>query len=198
MKKIFYVISCLLIVATASWFLKSQAVNPQTSDQISENKEDLKIKEMTLQSDLIVSGECVNTESRWIEDGRVLVTLATIAVGEIVKGEADSTVTVVLPGGADANRRFPVAMTYPGAPNISVREDVFLFLTSTDAVADGYAVTGFSDGKFSLVENEAGDTFVSRDNVRGEVKTGPGVVRGNGQFVSASAFKSKIREYLGQ
>lgn len=198
MKKIFYTISCLLIVAAASWVWKSQAENPQIPDQISETKEDRMIKELTLQSDLIVSGQAVNTESRWIEDGRVLVTLATIAVSETVKGEPSSTVTVVIPGGSDANRRFPVAMTYPGAPNIYPQEEVFLFLTSTDSVADSYAVTGFSDGKFSLVKDEAGDKFVSRDYIRTEIKTASGVVRGNQQFVSAVSFKNKIREYLGQ
>lgn len=198
MKRIFYVTGCLLIVAAASLVWKSQAETPQISDQTTLSKEEQKIKEMALQSDLIVTGHSVDTESRWIEDGRVLVTLATISVGEVVKGEADSTVTVVIPGGTDTNRRIPVAMTYPGAPSISQQEEVFLFLTSTDAVAGSYAVTGFSDGKYSIVEDEAGNKLVSRENIRGEINAGPGIVRGNRQFVSAALFKNKIREYLGQ
>ena len=198
MKRMFYVISCLLVIAAASWFWKSEAVNPQISERISESKEDQAIREMTLQSDLIVSGQCLNTESRWVESGRVLVTLATIAVGEVVKGEPARTVTVVLPGGSDANRRFPVAMTYPGAPTITPQEEVFLFLTNSDMVADSYMVTGFAQGKFSLVNDEAGNKLVSRNNIRGEVNTGPGLVRGNRQFVPASVLKNQIRGYLGQ
>jgi hypothetical protein len=198
MKRMFYVIGCLLVVAAASWFWKSEAVNPQISEQILETREDQAIKEMTLQSDLIVSGICLNTESQWIEGGRILVTMATIAVGEVVKGEPVETVTVMLPGGSDANRRFPVAMTYPGAPKIVPQEEVFLFLEEAELVADSYMITGFAQGKFSLINDQAGNKLVSRDNVRGEVQHGPGLVRGNRQFVPASVFKNQIRGYLGQ
>jgi hypothetical protein len=198
MRKIFYVMGCLLVVAAASWVWKSQAEAPQTSDQTAMSKEELRLKEMALQSDMIVTGQSVNTESRWIEGGRVLVTLATISVGEVVKGEPASSVTVVLPGGTDANRRFPVQMTYPGAPTISPQEEVFLFLTETDSVPGGYAVAGFNEGKFSIVKDEAGNKLVSHDYIRGEVSNGPGFVRGNRQFIPISAFKNQIKGLLGQ
>lgn len=198
MKKIFFVVSCLLVVAAASWIWKSQAEAPQTSDQTTMSKEELELKEMALQSDMIITGQSVNTETRWIEGGRVLVTLATVAVGEVVKGEPASTVTVVIPGGIDANRPIPVAMTYPGAPTISPQEEVFLFLTESDTVPGTYAVARFNEGKYSIVQDEAGNKLVSSDYTKSEVSNGPGFVRGTRQFVSASVFKNQIKGFLGQ
>jgi hypothetical protein len=128
----------------------------------------------------------------------VLVTLATISVDEVIKGGQTSTVTVVLPGGVDVNRRIPVAMTYAGAPKIIPQEEVFLFLTGEGAVSDGYSIMGFSEGKFSIVEDEDGQRLVSRDLIKTRVKTAPGAVRGNRQFASLSDFKEKVRGYLGQ
>ena len=63
------------------------------------------------ESALIVTGHCTHQQSQWA--GNTLVTLATIQVSEVLKGERVSTVTVTLPGGVDANRRIPVAMSLP-------------------------------------------------------------------------------------
>ena len=100
-----------------------------------------------------------------------------------------------IPGGVDANRRFPVAMTYPDAARVSVNEDVVLFLSNDDLVPGAYAVTGSQLGKLSIVEGEAGERLVSRDNIGGKVKAAPGLVRGNLSFVPEGAFKQKVREY---
>src|SRR5262245_49315786 len=72
---------------------------------------------MVAQSDSIVTGECVGRESRWID--QQLVTVVTVAVSETLKGEEAATIEVVLPGGIDMNRKFPVAVTWPGAPTIA-------------------------------------------------------------------------------
>lgn len=203
MKKLLYGICCLLIlvVVAASGLRRAKAVNvtaPGVRNTPFALTNETSERQMALQSDLIVTGQCLDLQSAWIQDGRVLVTLATVSVGETIKGEPASTVTVVLPGGTDANRSIPLAMTYPGAPSISPQEEVFLFLTREDAVAGGYAVSGFSDGKYSIVEDEAGNKLVARDYVKGRVRNSPGVVRGNRQFAPLSSFKNKIREYLGQ
>jgi hypothetical protein len=128
----------------------------------------------------------------------VLVTLATVAVDEVIKGSQTSTVTVVLPGGVDTNRRIPVSMTYAGAPTIAPQEEVFLFLASEEGAADRYSVMGFAEGKFSVIEDEAGQKLVSRDLTKVRGQMGPGAVRGNRQFVTLSEFKAKVRGYLGQ
>lgn len=196
MRKVFYVSVCLLlaIAGTAAW--RGQAV--QQTGETSESADGQLIQALSQGADLILSGRCVDTTSQWIENNRVLVTLATIEVGETLKGEPGQTVTVVLPGGVDANRRFPVAMTYPGAPNIATDEEVFLFLNHDASVPDGWAVSGFSDGKFSIVSDGNGRKLISRDNIRGRVDAGPGLVRGQRQFVPLEDFKNKVKGHLGR
>src|ERR1051325_7375943 len=134
MKKKIYGICCVLLVAlTASGLWATKAVNTNIDDEVvatdaAGTATGLSDRDLALQSELIVTGRCVDTRTAWIENGRVLVTLATISVDEVIKGNNTPTVTVVLPGGADANRRIPVAMTYAGAPTIAPQEAVFLFL----------------------------------------------------------------------
>jgi hypothetical protein len=151
---------------------------------------------MTEESDLIVTGSCLETRSTWIEDGRVLVTLATISVNEVIKGDQASTVTVVLPGGVDLTRRIPVAMTYAGAPQITAQEEVVLFLVGEQAVPNSYAVAEFASGKLSIVKDEGGEQLVSPDPIKPAVNDGPGRVRGSRQLVPLTEFKEKIRGFL--
>lgn len=116
-------------------------------------------RDLTTQSDLIVVGQAVDTRVFWA-GGRNLFTLVTIATAETLKGDASATVTVALPGGVDANRKIPIAMTYPGAPHIAPDEEVFLFLSrADDEVAGAYAVTGFAQGKFSIEPGGAGNAL---------------------------------------
>src|SRR5687768_10571227 len=133
----------------------SESAIPDRSEQV--------LHQLTGHSDLIVSGRALDSHSTWIENGRVLVTLTRVAVDDVMKGNGSPIVTVMVPGGVDLNRRIPVGMTYPGAPSISPEEEVFLFLQNEDAVPGGYSVTGFSEGKYSIVNDEAGNPLVSRD-----------------------------------
>jgi hypothetical protein len=150
--------------------------------------------ELIQAADVILTGRCVGLQSQWVD--RDLVTIATISVSEVLKGQAGSQVTVVLPGGIDANRPIPVAMSFPAAPSIQAEEDVLLFLTAEGRVADGWAIVGFSQGKFTMVEaggqkvatQDLGALSLQRRNGelrRGSVKTFP-----------LAQLRSKIRETL--
>lgn len=151
---------------------------------------------LATEAELIVIGECIGAETVWVD--RNLYTVATITVSESLKGSAISAVRVALPGGVDANRRFPVAMTYPGAPQISPREEVFLFLTSAeDEVPGSYAVMGFAQGKFSIVPSEQGP-LVGRSQSGLQLLADNKVVRADDRPVRLSAFKEEIRSYLKQ
>src|SRR5687767_2343881 len=203
MKKILIGISCsLLVVLTISGLWATKAVDLDPQDQViavspeeaMSTAADLSTAEMTLQSERIVTGECVGVETAWID--RTLVTIATVAVGEVIKGEDSSTVTVVLPGGTDTNRKFPIAMTYPGAPTLQPGEQAFLFLTREDEVPNGYVVTGFAQGKFSIVEDSQGQQVISRDLTKVRLQGGSGTVRGTKQTLSLSEFKEKVKGYL--
>ena len=116
--------------------------------------------DMVANADLIVTGECQGVQSDWI--GSDLVTIARVAVGETLKGESAATVDVVLPGGIDLDRKFPIASTWPGAPTILPGEEVFLFLATGDDPGQGHVV-GFSQGKFSIQSDPRGRRVVSRN-----------------------------------
>src|SRR5688572_706162 len=116
--------------------------------------------DMVADADLIVTGECQAVQSDWI--GSDLVTIARVAVGETLKGESAATVDVVLPGGIDLDRKFPIASTWPGAPTMQPGEEVFLFLATADDPGHTHVV-GFSQGKFSIQSDARGSKVVSRD-----------------------------------
>jgi hypothetical protein len=147
------------------------------------------------EASIIVTGQCTHLQSQWID--RSLVTIATISVSEVLKGQAGPEVTVVLPGGIDASGRIPVALVYPAAPQIFPQEDVLLFLTPQGLVAQGYAVVGFSQGKLSLGLNTQGQKVASQDlsqlNLQG--RTGA-VTRGRAKTLLLADLRQKIRETL--
>ncbi|HKR60915.1 MAG TPA: hypothetical protein VJS64_14435, partial [Pyrinomonadaceae bacterium] len=198
MKKIISA-SCLLIVIALLFSVRwgTKAVNAPPQDTLATPDTTLAValslQEMATQSDAIVIGSCLDTRSVWVD--RTLVTLATVSVSETLKGTASTNLTVVLPGGVDANRQFPVAVSYPGAPRLTPGEDVFLFLTS-DSDAGGYIVSGFSQGKFSIVQNEGGEPMVSRDLTKMSLKGNKGVRRGSENATPLSSFKAQVRAYL--
>jgi hypothetical protein len=153
-------------------------------------------KSMTEKSELIAIGKCVGTKSVWMD--RQLVTLVTISITEVLKGSKLSTLTVVLPGGIDANRKFPVAETWPGAPILNPQEEVFLFLSSEKRVNFGYTIMGFSQGKFSVAKDKNGHKTVSRDlsGVTLAEKSKESI--GTSSMLSLDEFKKEILGYLGK
>lgn len=155
----------------------------------------LSLDDMVSQSDVIAIGNCVDTQSVWVENR--LVTLATVTVSETLKGdESTSNLTVALPGGVDANRKFPIAMSYPGAPKMTPGEDVFLFLSNASEVAGSYTVAGFSQGKFSIVKDEDGEPMVSRDLRQTSLQSNNGVRRGQNNLTPLSSLKAEVKRKL--
>lgn len=149
-------------------------------------------RDLIRQSGIVLTGHCTHLETAWV--GRMLVTKATIAVDEVLKGGAGREVTVVLPGGVDANRKIPVAATYPGAAVILEREQVLLFLTPDSLVRDGYAVVGYSQGKFTLVETRDSGP-VATQNLSGlQLQHGTEIVRGGSISISLRQLRETIRE----
>ena len=185
-----------VLVISAAW--SGKAVNaPQTDSPVGTSlTTGLSLKDMIDRSDLIALGSCVDTKSVWVD--RTLVTLATISVAETFKGSEAGTITVALPGGIDANRKFPVAMTYPGAPRIAPGEDVILFLTAHGEAAGSYAVTGFSQGKFSIVKDEEGQQIVTRDLTKTILKENNGVRRGSAELTPLASLKAQVKAHLRQ
>jgi hypothetical protein len=143
----------------------------------------------------IITGQCTHLQSQWA--GRTLVTIATISVSEVLKGEVGPQVTVVLLGGIDTSRQVPIAMSFPAAPEIFMQENVLLFLTPQDLVANGYAIVGFSQGKFTIAQTSQGQMMASQNlselNLQG--RTGA-ITRGHAKTLSLSELRQKVRETL--
>ena len=157
----------------------------------------MSMEQMAQGAALIVLGECTGTKSQWVE--RRLYTLATVTVKESLKGSAPEKVTVAIPGGIDSKRRFPIAMTYAGAPQFSLGEGVVVFLDDTQSeIPDSYSVMGFAQGKFSINKASDGEPVVMRDMTKATVQNGPGAIRGNLQSVRLSEFKEWVRSYLNK
>lgn len=201
MKKITFA-SCILIILalliSARWGTKADDAppidtlgTPDTTLAVA-----LSLEDMVDQSDVIAIGNCADTKSVWV-DG-TLVTLATVSVSETLKGAESGNLTVVLPGGVDANRKFPIAVSYPGAPRLTPGEDVFLFLTSDTDSGLGYNVAGFAQGKFSIVNDEDGQPVVSRDLTTLSLHDNKGVRRGTPNVIPLASFKGRVKGRLGQ
>jgi hypothetical protein len=199
MKKIILA-SCLLIViallVSARWGTKADdaPVDPTLATPDTTLAVALSLPEMVNQSDVIAIGNVVETRSVWVD--RTLVTMASVAVSETLKGAGSSNLTVVLPGGIDVNRKFPVAVSYPGAPRLTPGEDVFLFLSSNPDFSGSYTVAGFSQGKFSIVNDADGEQVVSRDLSKMQLQGNSGLHRGLKNAVPLASFKDQVRGYL--
>jgi len=150
-------------------------------------------QDLALQADVVVIGKCVDVRTAWVD--RMLVTLATVQVSENLRGNS-SSITVVLPGGIDANRPVPIMMSYPGAPQITLDEDVFLFLEDETTILGGYTVVGFSQGKFSIVTDSHGRKVVERDLTKISLQSGTGVARGTRTLTSLQEFKEETQRHL--
>lgn len=202
MKKKLFALSgvfLIVLVITGLWATRAtdiMGVEPSSGQEATALALGLSVEEMTAGASLIVMGKCIGTRSQWSD--RNLVTLATMLVEESLKGAAANEVTVVLPGGIDFNRPVPIATTYPGAPQISLDERAFLFLTDEDKIPGSYAVMGFAQGKYSVVEDDAGEPVVTRDLTRVRMQKGVGVTRGNFQAVPLSEFKKRVMDYLNK
>ena len=193
-------VSCLLIVlallVSSRW--GTNAVNAPPQDTLGTPDTTLAValslEEMANQADVIAIGTCLETRSVWVDGS--LVTMAKVSVSETLKGTESADLTVVLPGGVDANRKFPVAMSYPGAPRLVPGEDTFLFLNADTDFGNGYIVAGFSQGKFSIVKDEDGESVVSRDLTKMSLQGNNGVRPGGANATPLSSFKAQVRGYL--
>jgi hypothetical protein len=114
----------------------------------------LSTEELTVKSDEVVVGQVQSIESRWSDDGRMIVSSATVLVNEALLGNtAESTVTVEYEGGEVGDLGIKVSDTVP----LKRGEDVVLFLKArkdeyrTQALNGGgraYRLVGRAQGKY--------------------------------------------------
>ena len=75
-------------------------------------------------------------------------------------------------------------------------EDVFLFLMQDDDLG-GYIVTGFAQGKFSIL-TQRGTLFVSRDLRGSQLVEGTGISRGTVVLTTLDEFRNEIAGYVSR
>jgi hypothetical protein len=202
MKKKLFALSGVFLTAlviAGLWAAKAVnftgAQNTRESDPIFIDR-GISMQQMTQEASAIVIGKTVATQSQWV--GRSLVTQVTIQVTETLKGDVGTSLKVDVPGGVDYNRKHPIAMTYAGAPQFSLDEEAVLFLTAPAEGVNGYTVMGFSQGKFPIGRDTAGEQVVTRDTINTPVQKGAGAIRGNRQVIPLSEFKALVSRYLNK
>jgi hypothetical protein len=107
-------------------------------------------------ADDVIQGTVTATETRWANEGTMIVTDVTIRIDEVVKGQLNkkSDLNIQLPTG----RMGPVVRTSPDLPEFANGEEVLLFL---DCRKDGtYQVYAGANGKL-LVKQDEGFEYVT-------------------------------------
>jgi hypothetical protein len=98
----------------------------------------------------------------WI-DG-TLYTAVDLDVLQVLKGHPPHRTILLLPGGVDLDREIPIAVRWPGAPELGTGEKALLFLNrSSDPPEAGdpyYSIFGFFRGKLSI-RNDGEDLVVA-------------------------------------
>src|SRR5688572_23349608 len=98
------------------------------------------VEQLVQRAGLIVHGSVVSKEPRWI--GRVIYTHYELLVQQTLKGPARGTVLAAVVGGAIGN----VQLTVPGAPDLSVGDQLVFFGQPLNAADGVFTPVGTFDG----------------------------------------------------
>ena len=116
--------------------------------------ERLSLDDMVAKSTSIVRGTV--TGSRAVFTGRDIHTYYAIRVSESLKGSAQGSIEVVVPGGVANNLR----MSYAGAPTLNTGDEFVFFLWTSRTGAT--QVLGLTQGLFSLAADGSKDPMATR------------------------------------
>lgn len=108
--------------------------------------------ELVAQSDAVVQGTVISTQSFWDAKGIAVVTEAMIQVGDVVTGDAPAIVTVRTFGGEVQGFRVEAH----GFPTFEKGQEVLLFLER--AADDTIRVAGHQQGLYRIRHNKSGVT----------------------------------------
>lgn len=117
----------------------------------------MSLEEIAGRADVIVLGTVESAESAWSEDGRIIVTRATVSVERALKGGPRLRVVVETPGGRVGDQ----TMIASGAPVFRAGERLVLFLEPAGAA--GADAAGGGAGPRAVVGWNLGRMIVRRD-----------------------------------
>ena len=151
-------------------------------------------EELIGQSDAVIQGDVVSQQSRWDEQGQLIVTDTTVRVSEVIVGEAPPVVTVRTIGGGVGR----LLVEAPGFPQLDPGEAVLLFLKNDEAI-QASRIVGYEQGHFEVVERRDGVVLAVP-----RIEDDAGFFTPSGQFVPAppstelSSFKKRVRAEAGR
>ncbi len=143
--------------------------------------ERLSLDDMIAQSTSIVRGKVATSYSAF--SGRVIYTHYAIQVSERLKGSAQGTIDVAVPGGAANN----VRQAFSGAPELQAGQEYVLFLwTGRSGITQ---VIGMTQGLFSIAADSSSDPLATRRASRELM-----LARGTGQPVKDRTLVMRLSE----
>lgn len=102
----------------------------------------------------IVLGRCVKTESRWDESRKLILTYSTFKVEKAMKGDPQTEVTIVTPGGSVGD----VHQSTIGVPNFAEGQENVLFVRDSKV---GPTVLYFDQGTYDVTNDGRGRRIVA-------------------------------------
>jgi hypothetical protein len=111
-------------------------------------------EELIEEADAVVQGRVIGLESKWDEQGRIIVTEAIVQVGETIAGVAPSQIVVRTPGGKVADLRVDAI----GFPQLAEGEEVILFVKEYPGIQVS-RIVGHQQGHFEVVTRLDGVTL---------------------------------------
>ena len=117
---------------------------------------------------LVVQGSVRGTRSYWNEDRTRILTEVEFEVAHAHKGQAPHVVRVLQMGGVVDG----VRMTMHGAPQWQAQQAMLLFLEP--ATRDAYRLSGFTQGRFELLQDPRSGELVAKRSLFGAELVGKG------------------------
>lgn len=161
----------LLILVSSAWGMQSASAQSMQSRNKKGGPRLMTTQELTQQSDIIAVGKVTSVKSEWSKDKKRIISRATIAVSDHLKGDDNSgTLTVTYFGGETEG----VGEIYSGAVTFRKQEEVLVFARMD---RDGTSrITGGEQGKLSIKIDKASgkkilSSRISLEEFKSHVKT---------------------------
>jgi len=129
------------VTILAGWMLAISPARATTMVSMS-------LEQLTQASSDIVQARVVNQVSRWNDDHTQILTITTLEISQVLKGNASSTVEIQQLGGTVGNRRAFVA----GDVNLQPQGEYVLFLEPVPETSR-YHVVGMTQGAYHVYQD---------------------------------------------
>jgi len=106
----------------------------------------LSLDDLVTHADVIAVGTCQKMETVWLD--KKIYTIATVGISQSLKGNAGAggTIQVYILGGR-VRKPIPVKMHVPGAAQVTLNEEMVLFLQKRGGTKPYYRFVGMRQGK---------------------------------------------------